>query len=108
MDVAVHYLSKTTPGNYRAVRLTALCTGDDDIRDIDTLDEGIKMRVVGLEHCNVAWCLDKSGESNPSLIATPSIDDLLLMLSANPTAVLDSPNQLHGICTKYAMEQVSR
>ena len=81
---------------------------DDDILNIDTLDgKGIKMR--GRLVWNTAmsaWCLDKSGESNPSLIATSSIDDLLLMLSANPTAVLDSPNQHYMVSAymKYAME----
>ncbi len=53
-----------------------------------------------------SWCLDKGDESNPSLVATTSIDDLLLMLNANPTAVLDSPNQHYIISAymKYALE----
>ena len=81
---------------------------DDDMSAVDSLNgKSIQMR--GRLVWNTAissWCLDKSDESNPSLAATSSIDDLLLMLNANPTAVLDSPNQHYIVSAymKYALE----
>ena len=81
---------------------------DDDVSAVDSLNgKSIQMR--GRLVWNTAissWCLDKSDESNPSLTATSSIDDLLLMLNANPTAVLDSPNQHYIVSAymKYALE----
>ncbi|MBP66813.1 MAG: hypothetical protein CMA67_06105 [Euryarchaeota archaeon] len=81
---------------------------DDDMSAVDSLNgKSIQMR--GRLVWNTAissWCLDKSDESNPSLTATSSIDDLLLMLNANPTAVLDSPNQHYIVSAymKYALE----
>jgi len=81
---------------------------DDDIEKIDTWNgKGLQMRGrLVWNTATSAWCLDKSGESNPSLEATKSIDDLLLMLSANPTAVLDSPGQHYMVSAymKYALE----
>tara|TARA_B100000575_G_scaffold189825_1_gene152969 strand:- start:437 stop:2272 length:1836 start_codon:yes stop_codon:yes gene_type:complete len=81
---------------------------DDDVSAVDSLNgKSIQMR--GRLVWNTAissWCLDKSDESNPSLTATSSIDDLLLMLNANPTAVLDSPDQHYIVSAymKYALE----
>ena len=53
-----------------------------------------------------SWCLDKAEQSNPALVATSSIDDVLIMLSANPSAVFDSPEQHYIVSAymKYALE----
>ncbi len=53
-----------------------------------------------------SWCLDKAEQSNPALVATSSIDDVLIMLSANPSSVFDSPGQHYIVSAymKYALE----
>ncbi len=81
---------------------------DDDVSMVDSLNgKSIQMRGRLVWSTAISsWCLDKGDESNPSLVATTSIDDLLLMLNANPTAVLDSPDQHYIISAymKYALE----
>jgi hypothetical protein len=53
-----------------------------------------------------SWCLDKGGSANSELTATSSIDDLLLLLSANPSAALQDSSQRYVVSAymKYALE----
>lgn len=53
-----------------------------------------------------SWCLDKGGSTNTELTATSSIDDLLLLLSANPTAALEDDSKRYVVSAymKYALE----
>ena len=80
----------------------------DDVDSADSLN-GSDIRMRGRLVWNTAsssWCLDKGDGSNPDLIATSSIDDLLVLLSANPSVIFDNPGQVYTVSAymKYALE----
>ncbi|MDA8622885.1 hypothetical protein N9M06_01175 [Candidatus Poseidoniales archaeon] len=81
---------------------------DDDKSMAETWEgKAIKMR--GRLVWNTAissWCLDKAGDSSESLTATSTINDLLLMLSANPIAALSDSDTHYTVAAymKYAVE----
>ena len=81
---------------------------EDDVSMAETWEgKAIKMR--GRLVWNTAissWCLDKGGEDSESLTATSTINDLLLMLSANPIAALSDPDTHYTVAAymKYAVE----
>ena len=81
---------------------------EEDLTMADTWN-GMAIQMRGRLVWNTAvssWCLDKAEQSNPALVATSSIDDVLIMLSANPSSVFDSPGQHYIVSAymKYALE----
>ena len=81
---------------------------DDDLESAEQL-KGLGLQMRGRLVWNTAistWCLDKGGAANADLIATSSIDDLLLLLSADPSAALQDPTKRYVVSAymKYALE----
>lgn len=81
----------------------------DDDKSMAEMWEGKAIKMTGRLVWNTAissWCLDKGGDADGSLTATSTINDLLLMLSANPIYALSSPNTHYTVAAymKYAVE----
>ena len=81
---------------------------DDDLESAEQL-EGLGVQMRGRLVWNTAistWCLDKGGAANADLVATSNIDDLLLILSADPSAALQDSTKRYVVSAymKYALE----